>query len=252
MTFLRAATALLTALTLAACAGTDAPRADALHIYPSRPDAPRPDASRPDGPRPGTPAMLRVGFGTGFFVQDGVVATAAHVVRACRRIDLWSGAVPEVQASVQRVWRDEDVALLRVPILAPAALRRATRPARSGPLRAFGFPGAADAPRAAETAPVLVNAHALPSTPADPREILWLQDAAIGHGWSGGPVLDGAGDVAGIIVAVMPDPASAAQELDAPLPGIAIATGIAGLHVPPAASGTDDPQRAIVHVRCVE
>jgi S1-C subfamily serine protease len=227
MSFARAATALLIALALAACSGTETPR-------------------------PGTPAMLRVGFGTGFFIDDGVVATAAHVVRACRRIDLWSGEVPEVQASVQRIWRDEDVALLRVPVIAPAALHRAARPARSGPLRAFGFPGAADTPRAAEAFPALVNARALPETPADPREILWLQDAAIGHGWSGGPVLDAAGNVAGIIVAVMPDPASAAEELDAPLPGIAIATGIGGLHLPPSAAGRDDPQRAVVHLRCVE
>lgn len=206
-----------------------------------------------DEPVPGTPAMLRIGFGTGFFVADGVVATAAHVVKDCRRIDVWSGDVPEMQAAVLRSSRAQDVALLRVPVAAPVALAAASAPARSAMLRVFGYAGASEAPRPLEADARLVNAHARADTPADPGEILWLQDAAIGHGWSGGPVLDGDGKVAGIIIAVMPDAASAGAVLDAPLDGVAIATGLDGLHLPNRATGaTGDAARAVVHVRCVE
>ena len=206
-----------------------------------------------DAPLPGTPAMLRIGFGTGFFVANGVVATAAHVVKDCRRIDIWSGDVPQVQAAVLRSSRAQDVALLRVPVAAPAALAPAQSPARAETLRAFGYAGASEAARPLEATPRLVNAQARADTPADPGEILWLQDAAIGHGWSGGPVLDADGRVAGIIIAVMPDAASAGAVLDAPLEGVAIATGLDGLHLPEGAtSATGDAARAVVHVRCVE
>jgi S1-C subfamily serine protease len=208
----------------------------------------------PDAPYAGTPAILRVGFGTGFFIADGVVATAAHVVKDCRRIDVWSGAVPDVQAVLLRRWRDDDVAFLRVAATAPAQLGPTAGPANAGDLRAFGYPGATDAPVAAQTRPVLINVHARASTPADPGEILWLQDPEIGHGWSGGPVLDGSGRVAGMIIAVMPDAASAGAVLDAPLTGVAIAAGLDALHLPaddrPARDG--EAARAVVHVRCLE
>jgi S1-C subfamily serine protease len=208
----------------------------------------------PAAPHPGTPAILRVGFGTGFFVADGVIATADHVVRGCRRIDVWSGVVRDVQAAVMRRSRRDDVALLRVPVAAPVALGAAAMPARSGPLRAYGYPGAAAGTLPAEADPLLVNDRARADTPADPAEILWLQDAAIGHGWSGGPVIDGSGQVAGMVIAVMPDPASAGAVLDAPLPGIAIAAGLAALHLPPSRARTSlaAAPNAVVHVRCVE
>ena len=203
----------------------------------------------------GVPATARIGYGTGFFVgADGLVVTAAHVVASCRQIDVWSAVVPDLWATLLRASRGDDVALLHVPVVAPAVLTGAAEPVMEGKLQAFGYSGGSNALVAEETRPLLVNARARPGTPSDPRDILWLQDPVIRHGWSGGPVLDAEGRVAGMVVAVVPDPAAATRLLGAPLPGVAIAAGLTALRIAPdggAPAAPADIRRAVLHVRCV-
>jgi len=141
--------------------------------------------------------------GTGVFIdQDGDLLTAAHVVAHCREIEIGSDLVSVREASLIDHDQDADVALLKSPGPVPMAA-----PIGAGlmepPLMAFGYSAGSLRQRSEMTLPTSLNARLKSDAPDAARRLMWLDDRAISHGWSGGPVIDGRGDVVGIIRSVV-------------------------------------------------
>ena len=232
--------------------------------------APMPQISEPDEPDPTTPSPARGSgmAGTGFFVADGLIMTAAHVVPACRRTEIVSPFVRRTAAQVEARDTRHDIALLGASgVRAPATLAIG-RPTASGE-RVFvlGYPATAGMLIPEETWGVLEN-DKLPREPAsltDPREQVWMEAGQVTHGYSGGPIFDpGSGKVVGIVRATLDG--SKLQEIRGmPTSGMAIGPGSAllsaflenaapGTEAFPADQWGDDPitvvRHATVHVFC--
>jgi serine protease Do len=204
--------------------------------------------------------------GTGFFVRaDGVVATAAHVVHACRRIDVLSDDVPDTPADLVVADERADLALLRVPAeAAPTVLVPQPLPPQGADLVEFGYPGGQLLQPLQQIQPALLNSYVRRGEVADPNLVLWLQAPEITHGWSGGPIVNARdGSVVGMLLAVAADPANTARVLDQPFAGAAIATGSLPIRYilrrarPPAAAApapiadsAASAERAVVRVLC--
>lgn len=160
--------------------------------------------------------MLSYSSGTGFFVHDrGMVLTNLHVVRGCGDIML-HGAVPDSKAVLVAVDESHDLALLKseaIPMRV-AALNSEKQPLRPGdPVVVTGYPGQswqAGQPESREAKIIATRG---------PRgEEQWLQFSdALSQGNSGGPLLDAAGHVVGVVVAkgklVRQDELSGTQEV---------------------------------------
>jgi serine protease Do len=136
--------------------------------------------------------------GTGFFVNsEGWLATNAHVVEECRRIEVQGhGVVVE-----QHVDRQNDLAVLRVVArgtVATLPLRRSG--ARLGEdIVAFGFPLSGFLSDAVKV--TTGNVNALVGVENDTRHL--QISAPLQPGNSGGPVVDRSGAVVGVAVAVL-------------------------------------------------
>lgn len=136
--------------------------------------------------------------GTGFFVNnDGWLATNAHVVEECRRIEVQGhGEVVE-----QHVDRQNDLAVLRVNVrgtVTTLPLRRSG--ARLGEdVVAFGFPLSGFLSDAVKV--TTGNVNALVGVENDTRQL--QISAPLQPGNSGGPVVDRSGAVVGVAVAVL-------------------------------------------------
>ena len=144
------------------------------------------------------PVLVKITAGTGFFItHDGALITNAHVVKNCRTISvkLEDGEHAAVLAAIDP---GKDLALLRVTGGAPgiASLRWNIRDLKPGDeVAVMGYPGQEG-----------VNGHSmfkkttvlgLNGPTGEPQ---WLQlDSVAEHGNSGGPVLDAAGNVIGVV-----------------------------------------------------
>ena len=238
-----------------------------------RPDpAPLPSVNEPGEPggeHGPPPAPGTVMAGTGFFVAyDGLLMTAAHVARDCRKAEVLSPYVRLTRAEI--VARDprEDIALLRAHVRAVPATLAIGRPG-AGRERVFvlGYPASAELRTPEETWGVLENAR-LPRAAGpltDARNMVWLEARAIRHGYSGGPILEpDAGVVVGIVRATV-DGQRLRGIPGMPTSGVAIGPGSGALaaFLRHEAPGTDadaanrwgnDPldvaRRATVHVLC--
>lgn len=139
-----------------------------------------------------------VSSGTGFFVsRDGYVITNLHVVSYCQRLTV-AGAVSEREAAIVARDQDNDLALLKVSAMGIDAGELRTKPLAAGDrLVIHGYPGKAGV---TETA---VTREAEVVSPKGPRgEEKWVQlSDVLEQGNSGGPLLDGAGNVAGVVAA---------------------------------------------------
>ncbi len=136
-------------------------------------------------------------WGAGFaWRRGGLVVTAAHVVRAARRVAARLPDGREVAAEIVGADDLSDVALLRLPVdLPPVAI--GTPPRRGAAVGALGDP--------LGFAATLTVGHV--STPARPwaETIPWdviQHDAALNPGSSGGPLIDRTGRVVGMNVAI--------------------------------------------------
>lgn len=143
---------------------------------------------------------LRYSAGTGFFInREGHVITNAHVVKNCERITLYTPA-GEMPASLVASDSARDLAVLKSAenpqSIAP--MRWNIDALRVGdPLYLYGFPGeagAAGTPTFSRTR--LTSLDSLNDTP----ERIQLE-RVVRHGNSGGPVIDGSGNVIGVISA---------------------------------------------------
>ncbi len=138
--------------------------------------------------------------GTGFFIaSNGAILTVAHVVRTCRGIAVWSQYVKETPARLLAIDYRDDLAVVQVKIpRPPALLAMAERPVRAENLTIFGYPGDGD-----KFVPTAIAGRLYierPSfEPKNRRGLLWMDANAVGQGYSGGPVLNTAGDVVGLI-----------------------------------------------------
>lgn len=140
---------------------------------------------------------IQFSSGTGFFIsREGHVITNAHVVRHCESVEVRT--TPPVTAQV--IARDDarDLAVLKIPGPSPAVapLRWNISDVRPGDRVAlYGFPGPEGASGTSRYAPTYVSGlHG----PAGEPEWLQLQSVAE-QGNSGGPVLDGSGNVIAVV-----------------------------------------------------
>ena len=150
--------------------------------------APQPTSTRPLEPE---------STGSGFLVSgQGHVLTNAHVVRGCAEVRIPPSGVVEVMAREG----SSDLALLRVSAGTASAIAkfrqgRGVRPGASVvvlgyPLRGF----------LASEANVSTGAVSALAGPGDDRRLIQIT-APVQPGNSGGPVLDAAGNVVGVVVA---------------------------------------------------
>jgi S1-C subfamily serine protease len=223
-----------------------------------------PDPPPVQGHKPGTGIA-----GTGFFVaSDGSLLTAAHVVADCARIRIASRWVPPT--TVQPVAADnaQDIALLRAPHTTPPAVLPVGRPAApGGRLFVLGYPASGGPLVPTETWAVLENTEFQPG-PAeltDPRRVIWANAPAVGHGFSGGPMLDPRnGAVVGIVRGMVDSTRLHAVRTAIPGSGMVIGPGSSALNAmlrhegadggAMAVSGDealDTARRATVHVLCL-
>ena len=237
---------------LAALAVTaTSPRADPPHPMPA--SLPR-VLAMPADPLRAPPGAEGLANGSGFFVSDHIVITAAHVVAGCRTIALTSPFLAPVAAKVVGSDGGNDIALLHSDGSAPAVL--ALGRDAPGRVRVLGFPGAARTRAAAMTVTSarLVNGSIAAETALerDPAVLLWLQAHDVGQGYSGGPVLDPeSGLVVGLVRATL-DPGLAARHYAIDTPDLVIGPGVVPLRAMfasgPQASGA--AERAVVRVMC--
>lgn len=141
--------------------------------------------------------IIRFSTGTGFFInQDGYVLTNNHVVRNCAGGITVEGAVPESKATLIAYDPANDLALLRTDATPPeaAGLRADSYPiAEEERVVTVGFP---------ENHDLTTREALILSTRGPTGEDKWLQFSdSIKQGNSGGPLLDGSGNVVGVVVA---------------------------------------------------
>lgn len=232
--------------------------------------APMPSISEPDEPNPTEPPPASgTGMtGTGFFVTDGLILTAAHVVPECRRIEIVSPFVRRSPAQVEARDIKHDIALLGAAgVHAPASLAIGRPTASGGRVFVLGYPATAGLLNPEETWGVLEN-DKLPREPVsltDPREQVWMEAGQVTHGYSGGPIFDPrSGKVVGIVRGML-DGRKLQAIKGMPVSGMTIGPGSAllnaflenaapGTNAFPADQWGDDPltvvRRATVHVFC--
>jgi S1-C subfamily serine protease len=138
--------------------------------------------------------------GSAFVVGDHLVLTAAHVAAGARSIWLTFPGKPKVSAQLVALIADDDTALVRVSGTLPPALRLATTPIVAGdPVVVVGFPLAEQVVRTAVARTSAVDERAL--LEGHLLLNLLVVDTEVPAGSSGGPVIDGTGDVQGMISA---------------------------------------------------
>ena len=141
--------------------------------------------------------LERESTGSGFRVSgQGHVLTNAHVVRGCTEVHIPPGGVVEVMAREG----SSDLALLRAPAGTSGAAAkfrqgRGIRPAASVVVMGYPLRGLL-----ASEANVSTGAVSALAGPGDDRRLIQIT-APVQPGNSGGPVLDAAGNVVGVVVA---------------------------------------------------
>ncbi|MBY0408108.1 MAG: serine protease [Rickettsiales bacterium] len=146
------------------------------------------------------PRLLSYSSGTGFVVErGGVVLTNFHVVNGCRDLTVF-GAVPEGDARVTAVDMAHDLALVQTAALPLGVAKFSTE---KQPLAArdrvlvVGYPG-----QSWQTGELHTREATILRTDALSDGVQWLTFSdALSGGNSGGPLLDNAGNVVGVVTA---------------------------------------------------
>jgi S1-C subfamily serine protease len=142
-------------------------------------------------------------FGSGFPVQRDLVVTNAHVVAGTGRHQVITTGGASLPATVVFFDPDRDLALLRVPGLDLRPFRLAG-PARAGQTGAvIGYPGGGGEMIVGAKVVAQVNARGydIYSRRNDVRRQIYVLNAKVRKGDSGGPVVDLAGRALGVVFA---------------------------------------------------
>lgn len=143
--------------------------------------------------------------GTGFIVTpDGLVVTNDHVVADCDVFALQRGADPVVGASLVHRDKTNDLALLKMekPQEPENVASFSSRQTRAGnAVSAFGFPLAGTL----STSGNIVSGNITSLAGIDDDARMLQHSAPVQPGNSGGPLLDSAGDVIGVVNARLDD-----------------------------------------------
>jgi len=190
------------------------------------------------------------------------------VVADCARIRIASRWMQATSAETIAADAVQDIALLRAHEATPPAVLPIGRPAGfHGRLFVLGYPELGGPLVATETWAVLENLQFQPG-PAeltDPRRVIWAAAPAIGHGFSGGPMLDPRnGQVVGIVRGMVDSTRLHSVREAIPASGLVIGPGSSPLHamlrredanadILPALgdAALDSARRATVHVLCL-
>jgi len=144
--------------------------------------------------------ILTYSSGTGFFVtRDGYVVTNNHVVKNCKHISVF-GAVPLSDAKLIASDAEYDLALLKTDALSTdeAELSNSKQPLHaSDPVVIVGYPG-----QSWKTGQTKTSEARIINTKGPQGEEKWLEFSdSLAQGNSGGPLLDGSGNVVGVVAA---------------------------------------------------
>ncbi len=135
--------------------------------------------------------------GTGFFVsKEGYLITNEHVVRKCKYVNI-KGPVKLAKAEVVSLDPSQDLALLKTDIQPPsvAVLRRDNQYEKGQPVTVFGYPLEAGA-----RGQYVMRVSEIVDTVGPSGENNWVQfQDSVKQGNSGGPLLDGTGNVVGVV-----------------------------------------------------
>jgi S1-C subfamily serine protease len=161
---------------------------------PSPPPRPPLLAPRADAPH----QKAAAGSGTGFFISGDTLVTNFHVINGCVELRLRKNGGDLGLARIVATSRSDDLAALRAPSPARSWFKLRTgapiKPAE--PVLVFGYPLAEALSSAGNT--TLGNVTALTGLRDDSRFI--QISAAVQPGNSGGPVVDEAGRLMGVVV----------------------------------------------------
>lgn len=153
------------------------------------------NATRPSPPAEGT---RLASIGTAFFVDhSGKLLTNNHVVEGCKAVAVETAAGDTLPAEVLAVDAADDLALLQVAVRPPAiaSFRSQALTEAGTAVSAVGYPDQGLPPRQ----PSITRGTFQASPAASPRRGRLAIDADIRPGNSGGPVVDNAGLVIGIV-----------------------------------------------------
>lgn len=144
--------------------------------------------------------MVEISIGTGFFVNDqGYLITNNHVVNRCKKYTVY-GANTTARAELLARDATNDLALLKTPfsVAEIGRFRSEEYPlVKDEALQIVGFPGNAWKKRKAVVRRAEFQEH---QGPQGENTLLQFSDS-VAQGNSGGPLLDEAGNVVGVIVA---------------------------------------------------
>lgn len=153
---------------------------------------------------PVVPGRRLSGTGTGFFItRDGQVITNHHVVEGCKAVTVTPAFGEERVASVRRLDRARDLALLETRSLSPGAavFRRHDEVVPNETVTVVGYPLRGKV----VIRPMLVSGHVHAGDVSGSGNV-FVMKIDIRQGNSGGPILDGAGRTMGVVFAKVDTP----------------------------------------------